>query len=326
MSFSKKVKDELLDRYPAARHCMLAELAAIALNCGEAEFDGDGVRQLTVCTENAALARKYFVLLQKLFDIENVRIEMRKLQARAKGIGCCIVLGGESGVQRVSRAIKLERLGTGGTDFTVNPIIVQNTCCKRAFLRGSFLAGGSLSDPEKAYHFEIVFPTAEKAQQMREIVHSFSVDAKVIKRKKYFVLYVKEGSQIVELLNIMEAHLALMELENVRILKDVRNSVNRQVNCEAANINKTVRAAAKQIDDIIYIRDSIGFDRLADGLREVAQLRVEYPEASLKELGEMMDPPLGKSGVNHRLKRLCGIAEDMRGTAQAGFSAGRGAL
>lgn len=326
MSFSKKVKDELFDRFPTARHCMLAELAAVTLNCGEVEFGGDGVRRLTVCMENGALARKYFELLEKIFNIENVRIEARKFHARTKGDGYCIVLDQDSGVRRVCEAIKLERLGMGTADFTVNPIIVQNTCCKRAFLRGSFLAGGSLSDPEKAYHFEIVFPAVQKAERMREIMHSFSVEAKVIRRKKYFVLYVKEGSQIVELLNIMEAHLALMELENVRILKDVRNSVNRQVNCEAANINKTVQAAARQIDDIIYIRDSIGFDRLADGLREVAELRVEYPEASLKELGEMMDTPLGKSGVNHRLKRLCGIAEDMRRTAKGADSAGGGTL
>ncbi len=189
---------------------------------------------------------------------------------------------------------------------------MQNTCCKRAFLRGVFLAAGSISDPKKAYHLEIVFDEEGKAVWVRDVIHSFMIDAKVVKRKKYFVVYVKEGAQIVDLLNIMEAHLALMELENIRILKEVRNSVNRQVNCEAANINKTVQAAAKQIGDILYIRDNFGFDNLEDGLREIAVLRIEYPEASLKELGEMLPVPLGKSGVNHRLKRLGSIAEGLK--------------
>ena len=147
---------------------------------------------------------------------------------------------------------------------------------------------------------------------MRDMINSFSMEAKVIVRKKYFVVYVKEGSQIADLLNIMGAHVALMDFENIRILKEMRNSINRQVNCDAANINKTVRASAKQIDDIIYIRDSIGFSKLTKGLEEIAELRIEYPEASLKELGEMMSVPLGKSGVNHRLKRLSSIADDLR--------------
>jgi len=123
---------------------------------------------------------------------------------------------------------------------------------------------------------------------------------------------VKEGSQIVDLLNIMEAHTSLMDFENVRILKEMRNSINRQVNCEAANINKTVTAAAKQIDDILFIRDTIGFDNLTEGLEEIAELRISYPESSLKELGAMLNPPIGKSGVNHRLKKLSSIADGLR--------------
>ena len=222
------------------------------------------------------------------------------------------VLYREDGADRVAGALKLTRSGAGNTDYSINPIIVQNTCCKRAFLRGVFLAAGSISDPKKAYHLEIVFDEEGKACWVKDIIHAFMIDAKVVKRKKYFVVYVKEGAQIVDLLNIMEAHLALMELENVRILKEVRNSVNRQVNCEAANINKTVQAAAKQIGDILYIRDNFGFDNLEDGLREIAVLRIEYPEASLKELGEMLPVPLGKSGVNHRLKRLGSIAEGLK--------------
>ena len=138
------------------------------------------------------------------------------------------------------------------------------------------------------------------------------MDAKIVQRKKYYVVYIKEGSQIVDILNVMEAPVALMELENIRILKEMRGSVNRQVNCETANINKTVSAAVKQMKDITFIRDKIGFDKLPENLSEIAQLRLLKPEATLKELGEALDPPVGKSGVNHRLRTLGELAQKLR--------------
>ncbi|MDY5484478.1 MAG: DNA-binding protein WhiA, partial [Clostridium sp.] len=141
---------------------------------------------------------------------------------------------------------------------------------------------------------------------------TFSIDAKIVVRKKYYVVYIKEGSQIVELLGLMEAHVALMELENIRILKEMRNSVNRQVNCETANINKTVSAAVKQLGDITYIRDTVGLDYLPEALAEIARIRLEMPDATLKELGESLNPPVGKSGVNHRLRKISTIAETLR--------------
>ena len=192
-----------------------------------------------------------------------------------------------------------------------NVVLMQN-CCKRAFIRGAFLAAGSISDPEKFYHFEITCATEAKAKQIQGLILSMGIEAKIVLRKKYFVVYIKEGSQIVDILNVMEAPVALMELENIRILKEMRGSVNRQVNCETANINKTVSAAVKQMEDIIYIRDTAGFDSLPDNLREIAELRLARPEATLKELGEALDPPVGKSGVNHRLRKLGNMAERLR--------------
>ena len=149
-----------------------------------------------------------------------------------------------------------------------------------------------------------------------EIINSFEIDAKIVQRKKNYVVYVKEGAQIVDMLNIMEAHVALMNLENVRILKEMRNSVNRQVNCETANINKTVNAAVKQIEDINYIRDTVGLESLPENLQAIAEVRLKYPEAALKELGTFLEPAVGKSGVNHRLRKLCEIAEEMREKAK----------
>ena len=141
----------------------------------------------------------------------------------------------------------------------------------------------------------------------------------IVQRKKYYVVYIKEGSQIVDILNVMEAPVALMELENIRILKEMRGSVNRQVNCETANINKTVSAAVKQMKDITFIRDKIGFDKLPENLSEIAQLRLLKPEATLKELGEALDPPVGKSGVNHRLRKLSEMADKLRDSKEVQY-------
>ena len=158
----------------------------------------------------------------------------------------------------------------------------------------------------------IVCTAPEKARQLQELLASYDVDAKVVLRKRHYVVYIKEGSQIVELLGLMGAHISLMQLENVRIVKEMRNSVNRKVNCETANLNKTVSAAVRQAEDIRYIQEKIGLDKLPMDLEETARLRLEHTEASLKELGDMLSPKVGKSGVNHRLRKLSQIADDLR--------------
>lgn len=189
---------------------------------------------------------------------------------------------------------------------------IKRPCCKRAFLRGAFLCVGSISDPEKSNHLEFVCNDEKMADLLKEYMAEFEIVAKTVRRKKYFVVYLKDGEEIVNLLNVMGAHVSLMEFENQRILKEISNSVNRRVNCETANIAKTVNAATKQVEDIILIRDTCGFGGLPQNLREMAQVRIDYPDASLKELGSYLDPPVGKSGVNHRLRRLSEIAEKLR--------------
>ena len=183
---------------------------------------------------------------------------------------------------------------------------------KREQIREAFVQSGSISDPEKFYHLEIVFTEEAEAMAMKKLLGDFGLDAKIVERKGHFVVYLKEGAQIADMLRIMEASLALMEFENIRIVKEMRNSINRQVNCEAANLGKTISAAVKQIEDINYICSTVGLENLPEGLAETAKKRLEYPEAALKELGELMDPPLGKSGVNHRLKKLSDLAENLR--------------
>lgn len=292
MSFSGMIKEELTEHYAKARHCNLAELSALIHMSGEFAEVRKGVCAIRLCTENFSVARKCFTLLEKTFNI-GTDIAIRRNIAK----GSCSYLVYAKGEELLA----------------VRNAIIQAVCCKRAYIRGAFIASGSMSDPSKSYHFEIVCNTLEQAEYLKNMINSFDMEAKIVQRKKTYVVYLKEGSQIVDILNVMEAHVALMELENVRIMKEMRNSVNRKVNCETANINKTVSAAVRQIEDIKYIRDTTGFDKLPEGLKDVALTRLTYPDATLKELGELLETPIGKSGVNHRLRKLSEIAEKLRG-------------
>lgn len=270
MSFSARVKGELLKAECSARHCQLAELAAIVVYSGAMGDDSGGHAQ-----------ERYRVLVNKLFK--------------------------ESSTEKVLQAIKYKK-----GDTTADALVIKSMCCKRAFLRGVFLGIGSMSNPEKGYHLEFVCSSASQADQLVDTLAVFEIRARIVARKKYLVVYIKESEEISTLLNVIGAHVSLMELENLRILKDVRNSVNRKVNCEAANITKTVNAAAKQIEDIQYIREHYGLDNLPENLRQMARLRLEYPDTALKELGEYLTPKVGKSGVNHRLRKLGELAENLR--------------
>lgn len=313
MSFSSRVKEELSRQLSPARHCQIAEIAAIISLCGRIQISENDRYRIKISTENAAVARKYFTLLKKTFNI-GADISIRRNAYLKKSRTYTVLVSDHEEALRILQATKLiDEHGEVGENLSlVKNIVVQNACCRRAFIRGAFLASGSISDPEKFYHFEIVCATMAKAEQLKNIILTFSIDAKIVARKKYFVVYIKEGSQIVDILNVMEAHVALMNLENIRIMKEMRNSVNRQVNCETANINKTVSAAVRQLEDIEYIRDTAGLSSLPDNLYEIAQIRLDRPEATLKELGEALSPPVGKSGVNHRLRKLCAIAERLR--------------
>ncbi|MGN1148495.1 MAG: DNA-binding protein WhiA [Lachnospiraceae bacterium] len=287
MSFSAEVKEELAKHISQARHCQIAELAAIMHFSGQYGQDKEGNLTIGFQTENEAVVRKGFTLLKKTYNI-----------------GTDVVINGEMKDNLIAKF--------GNLSDPVSPLLIKNACCRRAFLRGAFLCCGSMSDPEKGYHLEFVCTSPEQAKQLKEVIGLFDIEAKIVLRKKYFVVYLKEGAGIVDLLNIMEAHVSLMNLENLRILKEMRNSINRRVNCEAANINKTVQASTRQVEDILFIKDHYGFSKLPDNLREMAEVRLEYPDAALKELGEYLDPPVGKSGVNHRLRKLSELADRLR--------------
>jgi hypothetical protein len=312
MSFSGMVKDELSKQTGSARHCRIAELAAILCCQGSTIYDKKGEKILQIHTENESVARKCFTLLQKTFNIDTT-VAIHESSHPKRGKLYLIEISKPDQVEGILEGTKVIEDGiTGGMSMQDNSLVTQRSCCKRAFIRGAFLSSGSISDPEKGYHFEIVCTEERKAEQLQKIIRSFHIDAKIVMRKKSYVVYVKEGAQIVDMLAIMEANVALMNLENIRILKEMRNSVNRKVNCETANINKTVNAAVKQMEDIELIERTVGFQSLNEGLAQIAKLRLQYPEATLKELGLMLDPQVGKSGVNHRLRKLSALADELR--------------
>ena len=287
MSFSSEVKEELAKHISPARHCQIAELSALMNCCGQYGRDKNGRYTIGFQTENESVARKGFTLLKKTFNID-------------------------TGVEMTEEEMQAVYAKFGSLDEPVSHLLIKNSCCQRAFLRGAFLSVGSMSDPQKSYHLEFVCTDEAKAKQLQSVIQGFDIEAKIVIRKKYYVVYLKEGSGIVDLLNVMEAHIALMNLENLRILKEMRNSINRRVNCEAANITKTVNAATRQIEDIELLKNHYGFEKLPDNLREMAEVRLEYPDATLKELGDLLSPPVGKSGVNHRLRKLSELADRVR--------------
>jgi DNA-binding protein WhiA len=205
---------------------------------------------------------------------------------------------------------KMLKLSDDG--MQIDELVLQQPCCKRAFIRGAFLATGSVSDPNKGYHFEIVCVSKEQADTLMAAMNFFEVGAKCVSRSGRYVVYLKEGAQIVEIFRVMEAAHSVMKLENIRVVKEVRGTVNRKVNCETANISKTVNTAVRQIEDIELIDAKLGLENLPEALQEIATVRREHPDTPLGSLGQYLDPPIGKSGVNHRLKKLASIAEGLR--------------
>lgn len=329
MSFSTRVKEEIGRHNSHGRHCQIAELLALVLATGEVELK-DGQVKLIMRPENTLIGDKICYLMEGLFEKRVSVIRHSKY----------IEIVNQDMADRLLQTVKLsdyvdyleedwldeEELSEMEEDYITYVSsrgvslqnchfpkqVIQKDCCKKAFIRGMFLAAGSVNDPNKAYHFEIVVHNREMAETVKEVINSFSLDAKVVKRKKYYVVYLKEGSMIVDILNVMEAYVSLMDMENVRIIKDMRNDINRRVNCETANIKKTVNAARRQIEDIEYIEKVKGLKCLNDSLRQLAELRLEEPDANLSELGEMLNPPVSKSGVNHRLRKISSIAKAIR--------------
>ncbi|MCL6570251.1 MAG: DNA-binding protein WhiA [Bacillus sp. (in: Bacteria)] len=308
MSFASETKKELTN-LEVKTCCIQAELSALIRMNGSLSFSN---RKLVVDiqTENAAIARRIYTLLKKSYQIQ-VELLVRK-KMRLKKNNVYIVR-----LAQQAREI-LEDTMIIGEGFTlihdISPGLIKKKCCKRSYLRGAFLAGGSVNNPEtSSYHLEISSIYKEHNDSLCELMNTFGLNSKTLERKKGYINYIKEAEKIIEFLNIAGAHNALLRFEDIRIVRDMRNSVNRLVNCETANLNKTIGASTRQVDNIRYIDSTIGLQILPEKLREIAELRLNFTDVTLKELGEMVSGgSISKSGINHRLRKIDAIAEKLR--------------
>lgn len=312
MSFSAKVKGEICKYSDRSKEDALAEISAIMKVSGTISFSGLGLA-FRITTENPASARHIFSLLKDHFNIHS-KLMVKKSNSLKKNNIYMVLIEESMGVRDLLRdtGILKEIDGVLTLDYRIDEEMVKTDELKRAYIRGAFIGGGSISNPEKTYHLEFVTHSEEYANDLCKLINGFKFYSKVIQRKNSFIIYIKEGEQISNLLGILGAHTCLLELENIRIMKEMRNNVNRLVNCETANLSKTVNAAVRQVESIKLIQKEVGLQRLPQNLREVAELRLSYPDESLKELGEMLTPPVGKSGINHRLRKIEKIAEEIR--------------
>ena len=312
MSFSSNVKNEISKIYIEDTCCQKAELSALIKLTGTIQIAGNNEIGIRLTTENAAIARRIFSLLKTNYSI-HTRVTMTKNRQFRRKYSYTLLIGAENSSEKLLLSLGILRTGTGiRINHRIPKEIIADDCCKKAYLRGVFLGGGSISDPEKTYHIEIVTDNKPFATDIMNLINTYGLNAKIVKRKNSYVVYMKESENIVDFLNIIGAHNALLNIENIRIFKEMRNNVNRLVNCETANLSKTVNAAMRQINNIQYIKDNMGLKKLPKSLRDMAELRLLHRDYSLSELGEVMNPPIGKSGVNHRLRRLDQIAEDLK--------------
>lgn len=314
MSFSSIAKNEICRIVEEKDCCELAEISALLKMSGTIHINGKTGLGFRITTENPAIARRTFTLLKKLFGI-HTEILVKKNNSLKKNNIYMMVVNPEMGAKQILiKAGILKEHPDGNISFCnkISSDIIKKSCCKKSYIRGAFLGGGSISNPEKTYHVEFVTNSIEYAEDLMKLINTFDLKSKVIQRKSNYVVYLKEGEQIIDILNIIGAHTALLDLENVRIYKEMRNNVNRLVNCETANLNKTVDAAVRQTEAIKFIKQKMGLRKLPKNLKDIAEARINYPDITLKELGEMLDPPIGKSGVNHRLRKIEKIAEELK--------------
>lgn len=307
MSYASEVKKELTQLEVHREHAK-AELAAlIRMNGTVGLVDKKFI--LNVQTENAAIARRIYVLLKDHFDVESELLVRRKMKLKKNNV---YIVRLKHGTKEVLSDLSIME----GMSFHshVSDEVMMNTQKVKSYLRGSFLAGGSVNNPETSrYHLEIHSSYEEHNDDICQMMNQFDMNARTLERRNGYITYLKEAEKIADFLALIGATSGMLKFEDVRIIRDMRNSVNRLVNCENANLNKTIDAASKQIESIKFIDEMIGLDKIPTKLREIALVRLEYPEVTLKELGEMIPSgTISKSGINHRLRKLNEMAENLR--------------
>jgi hypothetical protein len=314
MSFTAEVKDELSRIEPRKACCLKAELAALVRIEGTLHITGPGRYRLEIATETAPVARTVIKLLHKVYGLKTELTVRRSVLHKTNNYLITIPTQ-----PKLPQA--LEELGvldeTDGLALGVSPSLVKRDCCAISYLRGAFLGGGFVADPHGDFHFELTAENEELAEDLVTLMRRFDIEARVTQRRGQFAIYLKGAEPIVTFLALVGAHRALLRTEDVRIIKSMRNDVNRIVNAELANQQKTTDAAVEQIRAIEAVDEAIGLRNLPPALGELAELRLANPEVSLRELGELASPPLTKSAVYHRVRRIEELAAEFTAPAAA---------
>ncbi len=312
MSFSTEVKNNLARIIPETKEQQISELSGIIRMGGNIRFVGNGLLSFVITIENPAVSRKIIRIIKTNFhtDVqirvnrnENLRKRFYTLEIPDKNKANDILV--KTGI--LEKEENWFRLTS-----KISEHILQSEKNTKAYIRGAFIGGGSIADPDKFYHLEFVTGDDEFSEYFKELLNSQNLSANVTKRKNNNVIYIKDSNQISALLSLMGDFENTFLIENIKLTKQIRNKVNRLVNCETANLDRTVSSAAKQIESIEYIEKTVGFSKLPEDLREVAVLRQDNPYASLKELSELSQSPLGRSVINYRLKKIQKFAEKLK--------------
>ncbi len=312
MSFASNVKEELL-RLPLGKNCcMLSELSALTQTSGSLSLRGGGRVRVTWRVESAALARRIFLLIRSRLGLTPTLHFVQ--HNRLGGQRTCVLTLEDQDAEKLLLALHMMEQDENGTislKRTAPRHSMTRQCCRRAFLRAAFLGSGTMSSPEKGYHFEWIAADDALCQTLRRLLEKSGLPVHEHVRKGQHVLYLKGAQQIADALTLMGASGAMLQMENVRIQKQMRGEANRASNCDEHNTERMVTASQQQVDAIKLISIHRGLSSLPPALEQIARTRLEHPDLSLSELGQMLEPPVGKSGVNHRMRRLQMIADEI---------------
>ncbi len=318
MSFSSEVKSELARIEPTKKCCMLAEIAGFLRVAGSIRLAGGGRFSIVASTENPAIARHYKKLIKEYFDSNaelGIGSSMMPGKANQKGYRYYLTISPDNKSSQILRESGM-LLIREGNDFFSDGIygqIVRTKCCKKAYVRGLFLGCGTITDPRKSYHLEFVLQSRQTALDLKKLLGSFvDLSGNLTQRKEDYIVYIKKADYISDVLGIMSADDAMLAFENIRIGKSIKGEVQRAMNCDTANTDRTLTASEEQLSWINTIKEAGQYDALSAPLKAVAEIRIARPEASLTEIGEMLEPPIKKPGVNKRFAKLKELANRIR--------------
>lgn len=310
MSFSSEIKDEVAKIKVEDYKIILSELAGITPMCGILNFKNNKI-SMEYITENAPVARRIFTFLRRSFgfDVEVKNVRSTQLKKNV----FIIYISQDESCRLLLDELKYIK---GASVFMINYAptdLIKTSNEKKAYIRGAFMGSGSITDPKKGYHLEFVSENESNAHFLRDTINEFGLKSKVIMRKEKYIIYIKDSEQISDFLSLIGAYNSVLNYENVRVIKEMRNNVNRIVNCETANLNKTVKSSYDQVEDIKLIEREIGIENLDEDLKAIAKIRLENRSMSLNDIANSLEPKLSKSTVNYRFKKLRRIANKLRG-------------